>query len=106
MGVPPSAEVLAALRKVADYQIEAGPGAAHPDWVNKWTEAVFYAGVMATYQATSDSKYLQAATQWGQQNQWTLLGGTTNPPTRSADNQCAGQTYTEIYLAARRRRML
>jgi unsaturated rhamnogalacturonyl hydrolase len=96
--VPTTAEVLAVMRRVADYQIAAGPGAAHPDWVNKWPEAVFYSGVMATYRATSDAKYLAAATQWGQMNQWTLLGGTANPPTRSADNQCAGQTYGEIYL--------
>jgi unsaturated rhamnogalacturonyl hydrolase len=96
--VPPSAGVLALMREAADYQLDAGPGPGNADWVNKWTEATFYAGVMATYQATMDARYLQAATQWGLLNQWTLLDGTTLPPTRSADNQCAGQTYTEIYL--------
>jgi rhamnogalacturonyl hydrolase YesR len=49
---------------------------------------------MAAYLATNDQTYLTDATNWAQKNNWTLLGS----PTRSADNQCAGQVYTDLYL--------
>jgi unsaturated rhamnogalacturonyl hydrolase len=93
-----AAAVLAIMKQAADYQLAAGPGAGNADWVNKWPESVFYMGIMATYTATNDATYRTAATSWGTGNQWTLLDGTTNPPTRDADNQSAGQVYGEIYL--------
>jgi rhamnogalacturonyl hydrolase YesR len=49
---------------------------------------------MAAYLATGDQAYLTNATTWATTNKWTLLGS----PTRSADNQCAGQVYEDIYL--------
>jgi len=97
-GAPAATAVLAIMKEAANYQIDAGPGAGNADWVNKWTESVFYMGVMATYTATRDATYLAAASTWATRNEWTLLAGTTKPPTRSADNQSAGQVYTEIYL--------
>jgi unsaturated rhamnogalacturonyl hydrolase len=86
------------MEQAATYQLAAGPGAGNADWVNKWTESVFYMGVMAAYAATRDAALLTAASTWGSGNQWTLLDGTTNPPTRSADDQSAGQVYSEIYM--------
>jgi rhamnogalacturonyl hydrolase YesR len=94
--LPAPADVYAIMEKAAAYQVATGP--ADPSWVNKWTEAVFYIGIMAAYEASNDSTLLNYATTWSTGNKWTLLGGTTNPPTRSADNQCAGQVYTEIYM--------
>lgn len=55
-------------------------------------------GVVAAYQASNDATYLSDATKWSTGNKWTLLGGTTNPPTRDANNQAAGQVYTDIYM--------
>ncbi len=74
--------------------MKSSSGQRIPSWVNKWTEATFYIGVMAAYLATTDSTYLGDATAWATTNRWTLLGS----PTRSADNQCAGQVYEDIYL--------
>jgi unsaturated rhamnogalacturonyl hydrolase len=96
--IPAPAGVLAIMEQAATYQIAAGPGAGNADWVNKWTESVFYMGVMATYDATKNATYLTAASSWGARNDWTLLDGTTNPPTRDADDQSAGQVYSEIYM--------
>jgi rhamnogalacturonyl hydrolase YesR len=90
---PNAADILATLKKVTAYEIQLGP--EDPSWVNKWTEATFYIGVMEAYLATNDQTYLTDATNWGTKNKWTLLAS----PTRSADNQCAGQVYEDIYLA-------
>jgi rhamnogalacturonyl hydrolase YesR len=94
----PTASVVSIMRLAAAYQLGVGPGAANADWINKWPESVFYMGVMATYDTTLDGTWLTAANTWATGNQWTLLGGTTTPPTRSADNQSAGQVYAEIDL--------
>lgn len=90
---PNAADILATLKLVTAYEIQLGPEQA--SWVNKWTEATFYIGVMEAYLATGDQTYLTDATDWGTTNKWTLLAS----PTRSADNQCAGQVYEDIYLA-------
>jgi len=92
-GLPAAADILAILKKVIPYEIQLGP--EDPSWVNKWTEATFYIGVMEAYSATGDATYLTDATSWGTKNKWTLLAS----PTRSADNQCAGQVYEDTYLA-------
>jgi unsaturated rhamnogalacturonyl hydrolase len=89
---PNPSDILAVLKLVTAYEIQLGP--EDLSWVNKWTEATFYIGVMAEYLATNDSTYLTDATNWATKNNWTLLGS----PTRSADNQCAGQVYEDIYL--------
>ena len=90
--LPALADIEAIMSKATSYEIQLGP--EDPSWVNKWTEATFYIEVMAAYLATNDQTYLTDATNWAQKNNWTLLGS----PTRSADNQCAGQVYTDLYL--------
>jgi len=92
-GLPATSDILALLKKVIPYEIQLGP--EDPSWVNKWTEATFYIGVMSAYLATGESEFLTDATNWATQNKWTLLGS----PTRIADNQCAGQVYADIYMA-------
>jgi rhamnogalacturonyl hydrolase YesR len=92
-GLPAAADILATMKLVVPYEIKLGP--EDSSWVNKWTEATFYIGVMASYLATNEATFLTDATNWGTKNKWTLL----ESPTRSADNQCAGQVYEDIYLA-------
>ncbi len=92
-GLPTSADLLALMRKVIAYEIQLGP--EDPSWVNKWTEATFYIGVMSAYFATHEPTFLSDATTWATKNRWTLLGS----PTRNADNQCAGQVYEDLFLA-------
>jgi len=91
-GMPAAADVLATMKLVIPYEIKLGP--VDKTWVNKWTEATFYIGIMAAYLATNEPSFLTDATTWATGNNWTLL----DSPTRSADNQCAGQVYEDIYL--------
>jgi rhamnogalacturonyl hydrolase YesR len=81
--------VLAIMRKVADWQLQQG-GINAIDWIH----GAMWTGIFATYQATRDVKYLNAAKTWGQTNNWSLSGGVTT----NADNQCAAQTYFDLYL--------
>lgn len=62
---------------------------------NLWTRAVYYEGLMALYAVKPDQKYLQYAIDWGQAHNWGLRNGKES---RNADNQCAGQTYIDLYL--------
>jgi unsaturated rhamnogalacturonyl hydrolase len=88
---PLNPSVLAMMRKVADWQL-AQPGVNAIDWIH----GAMWTGILATYQATGDAKYLNAAKAWGQANNWSLAGGITT----NADNQCAAQTYFDTYLLA------
>jgi rhamnogalacturonyl hydrolase YesR len=53
-----------------------------------------WTGIFAAYQVTHDVKYQDAVKNWGQANNWDLSGGVTT----NADNQCAAQTYFDLYL--------
>jgi unsaturated rhamnogalacturonyl hydrolase len=81
--------VLAIMRRVADWQLQQ-PGINAIDWIH----GAMWTGIFATYQVTQDIKYRNAVTNWGQTNNWGLTGGVTT----NADNQCAAQTYFDLYL--------
>lgn len=82
------------MKDVCDYQL-ANP-TAHPsedrDFPNGWVKASFYTGVMATYKATGDDKYLKAAMDWAVLNKWKPA-----PRFRHADDVACGQIYLELY---------
>jgi unsaturated rhamnogalacturonyl hydrolase len=62
---------------------------------NIWTRATYYEGLMALYAVDNQAAYYNYAVDWGNGHNWEpAYGGTT---TRDADNQCAGQTYIELY---------
>jgi rhamnogalacturonyl hydrolase YesR len=63
---------------------------------NIWTRAVYYEGLMALYQLNSKPEYYDYAVRWGEYHNWNLRRGDTY--SRNADNQCAGQTYIDLYL--------
>jgi unsaturated rhamnogalacturonyl hydrolase len=82
--------VLAIMKRVADWQL-ANPS-AHP--ATDWTQAAYYAGVMALASVSDDPKYYDAMVRMSQKNDW-------KPSTNliyHADNHCVLQTYLEIYL--------
>jgi rhamnogalacturonyl hydrolase YesR len=79
------------MTKVADWQLQQG-GINAIDWIH----GAMWTGIMATYQATGDAKYLAAVKAWGQANNWSLSGGVTT----NANDQCAAQTYFDTYLLA------
>lgn len=60
-----------------------------------WTRAVYYEGLMAMYKLDPQKKYYDYAVSWGESHQW---GPRDGKITRNADNQCAGQTYIDLYL--------
>ncbi|HKJ42293.1 MAG TPA: glycoside hydrolase family 88 protein, partial [Sunxiuqinia sp.] len=61
---------------------------------NIWTRAVYYEGLMALYAVNQDKRYYDYAVSWGEAHNWGLRDGIK---TRNADNQCAGQTYIDLY---------
>jgi unsaturated rhamnogalacturonyl hydrolase len=63
---------------------------------NIWTRGVYYEGLMALYQLDPKPAYLDYTLRWADFHQWNLRDGDTY--TRNADNQCAGQTYIDMYL--------
>jgi len=82
------ASVVSLMEKVADWQI----GALGTSQAKSWIEATFYAGLMATYRTTNQARFLQRAETWGNANQWKL-----GPTEGNADDQCAGQSYLELF---------
>jgi unsaturated rhamnogalacturonyl hydrolase len=86
----PNADVIAVMKKVADWQLKRlGTSTA-----NSWVEGAMWTGMLALYDVSKDAKYLDATRAWGSANAYQLL----NAPTTNADNQCAAQSYFELYL--------
>jgi rhamnogalacturonyl hydrolase YesR len=88
-GGPLDPSVIAMMRKVADWQLTQA-GLDGFDWIH----GAMWTGLFATYQTTGDVKYRNAVSTWGQGHNWALAGG-------GADNQCAAQTYYDMYLLDR-----
>ena len=59
-----------------------------------WTRSVYFEGDMAMYFITLDTSYCNYAIRWATYHSWAVRGGNTNT---SADDQCSGQTYIELY---------
>ena len=88
--LPLKQEVIGSMQRVNDHWIDG-----HPDpGDNRWARAAYFEGNMAMYKVYQDQMYYDYAFDWAQQHNWELSGGDT---TRIADNQCAGQTYIELY---------
>lgn len=62
---------------------------------NIWTRAVYYEGLMALYAVDNKKPYLDYAINWSDAHQWSFNKGIE---TRNADNQCAGQTYFDLFM--------
>ncbi len=84
--------VRAAMRKVADWQLER----ARPYFNNDWTFAALYDGFMAASATLGDPKYEQAMLDMGKKLQWQLAKRPEH-----ADDVAVGQTYLELYLKHR-----
>lgn len=68
----------------------------HKSWPsNIWTRGVYYEGLMDLYQINKNPALLQYAVRWADDHEWDLRDGYT---TTNADNQCAGQTYFNLFL--------
>jgi len=83
-------EVIDVMQRVNDYWIDLHPDPGN----NDWARAAYFEGNMAMYGVYPDKMYYDYALEWAELHNWELLGGDS---TRDADNQCAGQTYLELY---------
>jgi unsaturated rhamnogalacturonyl hydrolase len=107
---PSPADVLRTMRAVNGYFMSscADPGLAVTTTTNRpgaaprtttrasnlWTRGVYYEGLMALNRVAPDDRYTAYAVTWAESHAWGLIGGVT---TVSADNQCCGQTYLDLY---------
>jgi unsaturated rhamnogalacturonyl hydrolase len=82
-------DVLTAIRKVADWQLDR----AQPKFNQDWTYAALYAGFMAVPAEAEGDKYQKAMTAMGEKFNWEL-----GPRLTHADDEAIGQTYLELYL--------
>ncbi len=89
--------VLAAMQRVADWQL-AHPS-RHP--LTDWTQGAGDAGFMALAGISGDFKYRDAMRAMGETNDWQ-----PGPRKFHADDQCVGQTYAEIYFLYREPKMI
>jgi rhamnogalacturonyl hydrolase YesR len=80
--------VLEIMQCVADWQL-AHPS-KHP--TTDWTQGAGHAGMMALAGISGDAKYRDAMLAMGRANGWKLGRNIL-----SADDQCVGQTYAELY---------
>lgn len=98
--LPTEAETLDAMRRANQYFMEKWPDTGAPivgkkTWPsNIWTRGVYYEGLMALYKIDPQEAYYDYAVAWGKAHDWNFRDGIT---TRNADNQCAGQTYIDLY---------
>jgi rhamnogalacturonyl hydrolase YesR len=99
--VPAKKDVLAAMQLTNQYFMNKWPDPGKPIVTNRerpsniWTRAVYYEGLMALYAIDKKKAYYDYAVDWGTKHNWGLRDGIQ---TRSADNQCCGQTYIDLYL--------
>ncbi|MEJ0091847.1 MAG: glycoside hydrolase family 88 protein [Limisphaerales bacterium] len=94
--ITPSA-ILNVMQQVADWQL-ANPSQHSP---TDWTQGAGDAGFMALAGISGDAKYRDAMLAMSGTNHWQL-----GPRKYHADDQCAGQTYAELYFLYREPKMI
>lgn len=98
--LPKKKAVLKSMTRANAYFMKKWPDTGKEIVTNKarpshiWTRGVYYEGLMALYQTDQQKRYYDYAVDWGEKHQWGIRGGAAN---RNADDQCAGQTYLELY---------
>jgi rhamnogalacturonyl hydrolase YesR len=88
------AAVLDLMKKVANFQINESPTMTNNDWLR----GAFWVGVMATYRATKDTSFRDAAKKWATNSDWDQHMQGNPPRQRHADDQACMQTYAELYF--------
>ncbi len=98
--LPSKNRVVSNLQLANKYFMDKWPDAGKTIITNKerqstiWTRSVYYEGLMALYSIDPQKIYYDYAVQWGEKHNWQLAWGTN---IRHADNQCAGQTFIDLY---------
>ncbi|TGE29007.1 glycoside hydrolase family 88/105 protein [Hymenobacter metallicola] len=103
--LPKKQKVLRAMTLTNDYFMQKWPDPGKDIMTNKprpshiWTRSVYYEGLLALHQIDKQKRYYDYAVDWAEKHQWGIRNGVTD---RDADNQCAGQTYIELYQIDRK----
>jgi len=98
--LPTKAQILAKMKLANDYFMTNKANAPCTGCLsgnhssNIWTRGVYYEGNLAYYAVSKDTAAVNNAVAWGTFHAWGLNGGTT---TTDADNQCAGQSYIDLF---------
>jgi rhamnogalacturonyl hydrolase YesR len=87
--LPSQAQILGAIETVNNYWI-ANNAAGNSDW----TQATYFTGDLAAYDATGQANYLSFAQSWATEHSYSLTGGNT---TTYPNYQAAGQVYIRLY---------
>jgi unsaturated rhamnogalacturonyl hydrolase len=90
-------DVLAAMKKVADWQLTAAEG----HYNIQWTYAALYDGLLAASRATGDQRYHDRVQDIARQNHWEL-----GPRFGHADDDAIGLAYLTLYAEAHEPEML
>ena len=80
--------ILAAMKKVADWQLKQAEG----HYNIQWTYAALYDGLLAASRVTGDNRYRDRVLQVATENQWKL-----GPRFAHADDEAIGLTYLTFY---------
>ena len=88
--LPSKAEILGSMRLANDHWILVNTYPGN----NQWARAAYFTGNMAMYGIYPKQNYIDYALNWAEVHDWGLNGGVQ---TRNADNQCAGQTYIDLF---------
>ena len=81
-------DILKAMKKVADWQLQESEGKYNIDW----TYAALYDGLLAASRATGDNRYHDRVLQVAEDNHWEL-----GPRVGHADDEAIGLTYLAFY---------
>ncbi len=92
-----SSDVLAAMKKVADWQLSSAEG----HYNIQWTYAALYDGLLAASRATGDQRYHDRVLDVARQNHWAL-----GPRFGHADDDAIGLAYLTLYAEAHDPEML
>jgi len=95
-GINPK-KILLVIEHAADWQLANPSKHSYTDW----TQGVFDAGIMALSGISGNAKYLDSMKAMGEKNNWQL-----GKRMYMADDQCIGQTYSELYFRYRENKML
>ena len=98
--LPAKSEICTAMCRVCDWQLANlkkteyvdKDSVKHRNRNTNWIRGTFLTGIMALYNTTQDSKYLDTAMTLCSHNNWKL-----GPDFQFADDLCIGQTYIELY---------
>ena len=85
---PVASDIVAALRKSADWQL-ANPSGTE---LREWVIAPLYDGLLRTALVTGDAKYLAAVIRFGQQAGWTASNRRYH-----ADDYAVGHAWLDVY---------